>query len=888
MSDIATRLNAALTDRYRVERELGAGGMATVWLAQDLKHEREVAIKVLHPDLGAALGGERFLAEIKTTARLQHPHILPLLDSGEADGLLYYVMPFVRGETLRTRLTRESQLPVADALRLSREVADALTEAHALGIVHRDIKPENILLQGPPGNQHALVADFGIALAVQQAGGARMTQTGLSLGTPQYMAPEQAMGDRAVDHRADQYALAAVTYEMLTSEPPHSGTNPQAIVAKLLTEAVRPVSVLRPAVPPHVDAAVQVALQKLPADRFPSVAEFSSALQGASAHPLVTGLAAPKGVSAATPAKTRVGTWFAAAAVATVCLGAGWTAARVLGSGSGGRRAPAADPSAARVITLRQERVLGGIAMSPDGTQYTARVRDSTGNVLKLFSLTGAPPRVLYQGTTATTQFSPSGRLLASWDLAVQTLIVADLATGAVRTLATGVSARSLAWVGDTAILMVPNATGQLVRYSVTGAAPTRLGALVRNGVNLRHIAAADNGQLLATVRIADRTMLATIDANGDLLDTIAAIPFPGRLQVAADVALVLAEGRVWGIPLDHARRRAAGAVAEVLGLQGSSEASGFTAAASGDLMVLRTSAAGELNLMLVDRTGRAVPAIQREGSYRQPRFAPSGRILSTMSTGLTTTVGRAGVVDATRGTIEPLLQDSTVFAMQWMPDGGHLLLVLLTANRTGTRVVSAAADGSGATQELLRRPNMIFELERSPDGRTLVWREDAPTTGRDIRMASLDRPTESVPIRATNADERGIALSRDGRWLAYTSNESGRDEIYLTRLEANGPRWAVTQGGGGEPRWGLGGELLYKKSDTVFTVSVRGSDVPEISAPQRVLVYPSISAPFEALWDVAPDGKRFAMVVQRGEEKRELVLLMNWQGKWRAEQQRP
>jgi serine/threonine-protein kinase len=888
VSDVATRLNTALVDRYRVERELGAGGMATVWLAHDLKHEREVAIKVLHPDLGAALGSERFLAEIKTTARLQHPHILPLLDSGEADGLLYYVMPFVRGETLRTRLTRESQLPVADALRLAREVADALTEAHALGIVHRDIKPENILLQGPPGNQHALVADFGIALAVQQAGGARMTQTGLSLGTPQYMAPEQAMGDRAVDHRADQYALAAVTYEMLTSEPPHSGNNPQAIVAKLLTEAVRPVSVLRPAVPAHVDAAVQVALQKLPADRFPSVAEFSSALQGASAHPLVTGLTAAKGASAPTPARSRARTWLAAAVVVTVCVGVGWIAARVSRAGGGGRAASDADPSAARVITLRPEPGLAGIALSPDGTQYTARVRDSAGNVLKLFSLTGAAPRVLYRGTTGVTQFSPSGRLLASWEISAQALLLADLATGNVRTLATGVSVRSLAWVGDSAVLMLPNTTGQLHRYSVTGAAPMRLGEIVRNGVELRQIAAADNGQLLATVRIADRAMLATIDANGELLDTIAALPNGGRFQVAADIALVLAQGRVWGIPLDRTRRRATGPVAEVLGLQGSSEASGFSAASSGDVLVLRTETAGERDLMLVDRTGRAVPAIKTEGAYRQPRFAPSGRSLSTLFAGYTTTSGQARVIDATRGTIEPVLQDSVVFATQWMPDGGRLLLVLIAANRAGGRVVSAAADGSGAVQELLRRPNFIFEIERTPDGRALVWREDAPVTGRDIRMTSLDRPNESVPLRATNADERGIALSRDGQWLAYTSNEGGRDEIYVTRLVANGPRWAVTQGGGGEPRWGAGGELLYRKSDTVFTVSVRGRDVPEISAPQRVLVYPSISAPFEALWDVAPDGKRFAMVVQRGEEKRELVLLMNWQGKWRAEQGKP
>ena len=214
MTSAVDRLGAALTGRYRIERELGAGGMATVYLAHDERHDRKVAMKVLHEDLGATLGPERFLAEIKTTARLQHPHILPLLDSGstaapgEPGGLLYYVMPFVDGESLRDRLNREQQLPIDDAVRIGREVADALGFAHGLGVVHRDIKPENILLQGG----HALVADFGIALAVQQAGGARLTQTGLSLGTPQYMSPEQAMGEKSVDGRADIYALGAVTY----------------------------------------------------------------------------------------------------------------------------------------------------------------------------------------------------------------------------------------------------------------------------------------------------------------------------------------------------------------------------------------------------------------------------------------------------------------------------------------------------------------------------------------------------------------------------------------------------------------------------------------------------------------------------------------------------
>ncbi|CAA9340811.1 MAG: hypothetical protein AVDCRST_MAG40-2390, partial [uncultured Gemmatimonadaceae bacterium] len=269
---------AALADRYAVERVLGRGGMATVWLARDLRHRRLVAVKVLHEDLSAALGPERFLKEIELTAGLQHPHVLPLFDSGAAGGLLYYVMPYVEGETLRTRLARERQLPVDEAVRLAREVADALAYAHARGVVHRDVKPENVLLQGGSHGGHALVADFGIALAVQQAGERRLTQTGLAVGTPQYMAPEQAMGDRTLDARADVYALGAVLYEMLAGEPPFTGLTAQAIVARAMTEQPRALRAQRPSVPPHVDHAVRTALEKLPADRFPSAAAFAAAL----------------------------------------------------------------------------------------------------------------------------------------------------------------------------------------------------------------------------------------------------------------------------------------------------------------------------------------------------------------------------------------------------------------------------------------------------------------------------------------------------------------------------------------------------------------------------------------------------------------------------------
>jgi eukaryotic-like serine/threonine-protein kinase len=268
------RLRSALANRYRLERELGQGGMATVYLAHDLRHGRNVAIKVLRPELAAVIGAERFVREIRTVAALQHPHILGLIDSGEVNGTAYYVMPFVEGESLRGRLSREKQLPIADALRIATEVASALDYAHRHGIIHRDIKPENILLH----DGQALVADFGIALAVSHAGGTRMTETGMSIGTPFYMSPEQAMGEREITGRSDVYALGCVLYEMLLGEPPFTGPTAQAIVAKVMTEEPRPLVLRRKSVPPHVEAAVLTALAKLPADRFATAREFAETL----------------------------------------------------------------------------------------------------------------------------------------------------------------------------------------------------------------------------------------------------------------------------------------------------------------------------------------------------------------------------------------------------------------------------------------------------------------------------------------------------------------------------------------------------------------------------------------------------------------------------------
>ncbi len=288
MPELFERLQQALVDRYAVERELGAGGMATVYLARDVRHDRAVALKVLRPELAAALGPERFLREIRTTAQLAHPHILPLLDSGEADGTLFYVMPYVEGESLRGRLEREKQLPLDDALQTAREVADALSYAHSHGVIHRDIKPENILLQGG----HAVVADFGIARAVSAAGGSRLTETGLAIGTPAYMSPEQASGSKDLDGRSDLYSLGCVLYEMLSGDAPYVASTPQAVIAKKLSEPLPRISVVRETVPPGIEAAIAKALARTPADRFVTASEFAAAL----AHPetMGAGVQAPR------------------------------------------------------------------------------------------------------------------------------------------------------------------------------------------------------------------------------------------------------------------------------------------------------------------------------------------------------------------------------------------------------------------------------------------------------------------------------------------------------------------------------------------------------------------------------------------------------------------
>ncbi|HET7041184.1 MAG TPA: protein kinase, partial [Gemmatimonadales bacterium] len=466
MTDALGRLATALSGRYRLERELGQGGMATVYLAQDLKHDRKVAIKVLRPELAAVIGAERFLTEIKTTANLQHPHILPLHDSGESDGFLFYVMPYVEGESLRDRLNREKQLPINDAVRISVEVAGALDYAHRHNVIHRDIKPENILLH----DGRALVADFGIALAASKAGSTRMTETGMSLGTPHYMSPEQAMGEREITARSDVYALGCVTYELLCGEPPFGGPTAQAIVAKVLTEEPRPLLPKRHTIPPHVEAAVLTALEKLPADRFATAAEYAAALNDP------TGTAhGPRGtlISRAYPRPRRETMVVRGALAGCLLLGAaaawGWFRPRPAPPVTtlGLSLTPAPDPN-------------GQVALTPDGERLVYQASGASVGTGRLWvKARGRVEATPLSGTDSAIAFalSPDSKWVAFQRGAH--LFKVSLDGGAITPLADSVFGvgTGLAWLDDGTIFFTSSQSGRsrLARIPEAGGPLTEL-----------------------------------------------------------------------------------------------------------------------------------------------------------------------------------------------------------------------------------------------------------------------------------------------------------------------------------------------------------------------------------------------------------------------------
>jgi serine/threonine-protein kinase len=454
-----------LSDRYTLGREIGAGGMATVYLAHDVRHDRKVAVKVLKPELAAVLGAERFLNEIKVTANLQHPNILPLHDSGKADGFVYYVMPYVEGESLRAKLEREKELSIEETIEITKGVASALDYAHRQDVIHRDIKPENILLHdGQP-----LVADFGIALAVNAAGGTRLTETGLSLGTPQYMSPEQAMGDRELDGRSDIYSLACIMYEMLVGEAPYAGPTAQAILTKIVTEEATPVTRFRKSVPPNVAAAVGKALQKLPADRFEVAKAFAAALEdprfraaGPRPEPVSDNVRLWKRLAAAAAVMTAIALMTAVWAVTTTQPVA---RAPVLG-------ATLLLPDTAPMAFVGEAWLGVGVrslALSPDGTTLAYVAWDGEKSRLYLRRLAEYEVRSL-PGTEGAYGpfFSPDGLWVGFF--AANKLKKVRVAGGSPVELAEGVTAWGAVWSDDGHIYYASHEGARVIQLSEDGA----------------------------------------------------------------------------------------------------------------------------------------------------------------------------------------------------------------------------------------------------------------------------------------------------------------------------------------------------------------------------------------------------------------------------------
>jgi tRNA A-37 threonylcarbamoyl transferase component Bud32 len=871
LSNVLSRLSAALADRYGLERELGQGGMATVYLAVDVRHHRHVAIKVLHPELSAMLGSERFLKEIELTANLQHPHVLPLFDSGEADGLLYYVMPFVEGETLRRRLEREQQLPVSEAVRITVDVADALQYAHRHGVVHRDIKPENILLHdGRP-----LVADFGIALAVQQAGGARMTQTGMSLGTPQYMAPEQAMGDRNVDHRSDIYALAVVAYEMLAGEPPFTGPSSQAIVARVLTEKPRSLRSLRDTVPSHVSEAVHTALQKLPADRFPSAAEFGRALEQPGYRTITSVSATDRPDRAAGARLTRWNLVLGGLALGLGVLAAwGWLRPA---ADSGPRVAwqlPVPIPDSARLST--------GFSLSDDGSFLVYGGGGPANQRLWLRRAEATKPTPI-EGTEEGTYptISPDGRRVAFRRSGGIYLVPAG---GGQATLVADsvLLSDQPAWLDDDHLVFA-NMRG-LERVDVRGGGRepvTHLDSAAGDGLHLRPSVLPGGAGIVFAIQPANdfspaASRIAVTKPGGGhsiLMPGIAACyAHPGHLLV------VRADGVVVAVPFDISARRVTGPARTVV--------SGLTVAAfsarrlavspSGRMAFLMGNPVTLSDIVRVLRNGQATPVDTGWAeSFVSVAASPDGhRVAAGL---ITLTTEEIQVRDlATGGFTRIALPGSQLRGPSFSRDGRTIIFTELATTRLLIRRVTPGS--SAPPEQLLKLTDPPLGPALSPDGRTLYY-GTFRGSAEDIFALSLDTPgSRPRPLLATAARERYPVPSPDGRWLAYFSDESGRSELFVrsadvTRTE----RWQVSRSGVARaipPRWSRDGrELFYFSRDSLIAARVAPGDA--FGIVNQVTLFST--APYTG-FDVLPGGG-FLMIRPRslGPGAQQLMLLEHW-----------
>jgi len=849
LSDTIARLNAALEGRYHIERELGEGGMATVYLADDLKHERKVALKVLKPELAAVVGAERFLTEIKTTANLQHPHILPLFDSGEADSFLFYVMPYVEGETLRARIEREKQLSVDDALHIATAIAAALQHAHDRGIIHRDIKPANILLQdGQP-----VVADFGIALAVGAAGGSRLTETGLSVGTPFYMSPEQATGDQHVGPASDTYSLAALLYEMLTGDPPYIGSTAQAVLGKIIQGAPVSATALRTSIPPNVDAALRKALEKLPADRFARAQDFARALGDPGFR-----YGAAHAVGAAPPRRG----WLTLALGGLAAVFAGlffWSAFRP---------APAAPVRRLALAVSDAQFPSEWMSLSSDGSTMVMTYFDENNQPRlwsRRFDELEASPVQGAQGTAVDPVISPDGSEVAFMTGAE--LKVSPLVGGIVRVLAK--EARCCArWATDGYVYFTGDDLG-IRRVPEGGGEPEQVTTQLPEGdAEHGYFAVMPDGDHGVFSVFSDPPRLEVLTMSTGERHVLTT-GMRGYVTSTGHLVFGTLEGQILAAPFDAKRLELTGDPVPIVQGVGvtSTEDVMFTLSESGTLLYwAAASSASESELVWVTREG-VVSTVDPSftfhpgGDNASWSLSPDGRRVAYQDN----QAGRGDIwiKDLDRGPLSRLTFEAvTDRAPQWSADGQSVMF-LSDRSGAGQEIWTKRADGTGEPRLLLELAGDPVSFVVSPDERWAVYRTPGAPS-RDILGSRFDGGDE-VPLAASpNFGESAPAISPDGRWIAYGSDETGGLQVYVRPFpEVESGRWQISDGAGTAPLWAHNGhELFYATAGAMHVVELETEPTIRVVG-QRLLfnLPPGVTAQNARGWyDVTPDDQRFLM----------------------------